>query len=87
MKTKWVYWGNVKCESAEFPGCWLTAKIRPRWYWWLKRFREAFWFWRRRYEPESDPFTWRHSWEIAEYAVGFKPMRVNCGPIPKDGAE
>ena len=74
-------WGNVFCQT-DVGGLWCGAKVRPAWFWWLKRVRLFLWLvWRR---PDSDPactrLDWDTAWSVSEVAVGLTgPLRVHRG--------
>jgi len=88
-RTKWVYWGYVRAESADFPGAWLDAKIRPRWYWTLcriKLFLNIVWRVHDEVDGRNLRLDWETAWDVSGiiYANAFTgPMRVNCGPMPE----
>jgi len=77
-----IYWGHCWCR-ADFGG-WVNAKVRPRWYWWLRRvrlFSVIVWRW-----CDLARLDWRTSWVVAGIAaIGLVgPMR--CYPPPIDEA-
>ncbi len=79
--SKIIRWGHVRCESADFPGAWLDAKVRPAWYWWCKRtwlFLQIVW---RRWETER--LGWRVARDVSRVAVGLVgPIVAHEGPPP-----
>ena len=80
------YWGHAMAQT-DVGGLWAVAKIRPRWYWWLKRlwlFSRIVWR-----MPDSDPrctrIDWRTAWEVARVAEGLGPCEVHRGQGPAGG--
>jgi len=80
MKCK-IYWGGVWAQESTTGG-WLFAKVRPRWYWFLRRVKLfALIVWRR-WDAQISRMDWRTAWSVSEVAVGLVgPIEANCGPI------
>jgi len=70
-----IYWGNVWCQTDIGYGAWVCAKIRPRWFWTLRRvkfFLSLVWC---RYEESR--IGWRLAWSISKGDAEFTgPMKV-----------
>ena len=72
------YWGCAFVET-DIPNtyeggyCWTWAKIRPRWYWWIRRmqmFLEIVW------RPfETSRIDWRTAWDVSKVARGLSFRR------------
>ena len=79
-RRKCIYWGTVNCESGDFPGLWLRAKIRPRWYWSWRRLCVLGAILWRRFDPACTPMDAATAWAVSSVAVGLiGPMWANEG--------
>jgi hypothetical protein len=65
-------------------GCWLYAKVRPRWCWTWRRLHLFLGVvWRRVDSAVPDRLDWRTAWDISKSAVGLiGPMKVHRAPHP-----
>ncbi len=72
-----IYWGRVWAQES-MAGGWLNAKVRPCWYWWLRRIRLfSVIVWRTWDTARLD---WSTAWEVSECAVGLVgPVDVHKG--------
>ena len=80
MNSRTIYWGNAFAET-DWPGLYVYAKVRPRWYWTLK----AAWLfvrivWRRWDTARLD---WGTAWQIAFVIITpglIGPLQVQQRP-------
>lgn len=72
-----LYWGRVWAQT-EIHGCWVRAKVRPRWYWWLEGlslFLGVVW---RRACDGGDRIDVRTAWAVSRAAWGLTgPLAVH----------
>ena len=72
-----LYWGEAMAQT-DVGGLWVVAKIRPRWYWLLRRVRLFLRIVWRRYENAR--LDWRTSWSVSAVAGGLSgPVLVRAG--------
>jgi hypothetical protein len=83
MRTRTIRWGTIFAETDL--GGWVYAKVRPLWYWQLRR---AWLFvrivWRRWDTARLD---WRTAWQIAFEIIGtglVGPLQVQQRPETGD---
>jgi len=75
MTRRRLYWGTVMAESADLPGLWLWAKVRPRPWWFLirlKLFAQIVW---RRWETRRLGI--RLAWELSKVTEGLGPTHIH----------
>lgn len=63
-----LYWGRALAQES-FTGGWCHARVRPAWYWWLRRLRLFVLIVWRRYEISR--LDARTAWDISRCAVGL----------------
>ena len=61
-----LYWGCALAQT-DIGGLWAVAKIRPRWYWTLRRLYLAWRLWTPllRVPPEEYELDWTTAWDVA----------------------
>ena len=63
------WWGNAFLPTDLGLDTWCWAKIRPRWFWWLRHVKLfALILWRR---YETTRLDWRTAWDISGPASGL----------------
>jgi hypothetical protein len=70
------YWGQALMRS-EFGGLYVVGRIRPRWYWFLRRLWLSAQLVGRRWEPGCSRLTFAIAWEVAAVALGPGPCEVH----------
>jgi hypothetical protein len=68
-RTVGIYWDRKNPVVTE------TRTIRPRWYWTIRRLREAWWFWLRE-QADGTRMPWSLAWELA---AGVIPLAAKGG--------
>lgn len=78
-----LYWGTVFAEVDFVRDVWCHAKVRPRWYWTLRRLQLFLSVvWRRMDSQFPQRMDWRTAWDVAEVAMGLEPHEIHRGGPP-----
>lgn len=89
MGTRKLYWGRLWCRT-DFGGAWKRAKVRPRWWWFLRaawRFPRWWGMLRREYRTlygnRAAIVVAGTAWYLASTRNGLTgPCPVEAGPPP-----
>ena len=70
-----LYWGTVRAQT-DVGGLWIHAKVRPAWYWWLRRLHLFLGIVWRNYEGPGTRIDARTAWSVSHAAIGL------TAPVP-----